>query len=101
MGNIAPWMFEDLFKLAGAADDWQIVIRKDGLKDLIEFHVESANGHDPAGLRDAVLATFRQQWADQWRQIEMGLLRIDVKPHAKGELRTGRKLQRIVDTRRF
>ena len=102
MGNIAPWMFEDLFgAVPGTSEDWQIVVKKDGAKDLIEFHVECLNGTAPADLGRAVMSAFRTRWTDQSRQLDMGLLRLDVKVHPKGELRQGRKLLRIVDQRKF
>jgi phenylacetate-CoA ligase len=102
MGNIAPWMFEDLFgKIPGLSDDWQILISKEGTKDLVEFQVECLDGQDPVQLRDTVLSAFRSQWPEEARVVAMGLLRVDVKAHAKGTLRQGRKMQRLVDTRKF
>jgi len=102
MGNIAPWMFKDLFaNVPGLCDDWQIVISKEGTKDLVEFNVECLDGHDPVQLRDAVLAAFRAQWPEEARVVGMGLLRVDVKAHAKGTLRQGRKMPRLVDRRKF
>jgi phenylacetate-CoA ligase len=102
MGNIAPWMFEDLFgKIPGLSADWQIVISKEGTKDLVEFHVEGLDGQDAGPLRDAVLAAFRTQWPEEARVVGMGLLRVDVKTHARGTLRQGRKMPRLVDTRKF
>ena len=100
MGNIAPWMFEPFFKKVDGVDgDWQIVVAKRGTKDLIEFHVETANGHET--LQSQVFEAFRREWPEAWRVVEMGVFLMSVCPHAKGSLKTGRKLRRIVDRRDF
>lgn len=94
-------MFEDLFaKIPGLADDWQIVITKEGAKDLIEFRVECADGQDAGAIGAGVLAAFRTQWPEEARVVGMGLLRVDVKRHPKGTLRQGRKMPRLVETRK-
>ena len=102
MGNLAPWMFQDLFAgVPGLCDDWQIVISKDGTKDLVEINVEHLPEHAPAAMREAILATFRARWPEEARVVGMGLLRVDVKTHAKGTLRQGRKMPRLLDKRKF
>lgn len=103
MGNIAPWMFEDFFKgLEGVGEDWQISVDKAGTKDRLCFHLESANGRsDTAAVRAAALGRFRAEFPEAWRVQEMGLFTLDVELVPKGSLRTGRKLRRIVDKRKF
>lgn len=100
MGNIAPWMFEPVFKrIGGLAPDWQIQVAKEGPKDLVTFHVEAENGD--ASLKDRVFAELRREFPEAFRVTEMGLLKLDFRAHAPGTLREGRKLRRIVDHRQF
>jgi len=101
MGNIAPWMFEPVFRrVAGLGEDWQVVVDKEGTKDLVTLNVEHVNGADGA-LKEKIFDAFRAEFPEAWRQCQMGLLRLDVAAHPKHALRSGRKLKRIVDRRKF
>lgn len=120
MGNIAPWMFETIFSpMAELGPDWQIEILKEGHKDLIVFHLESAtrpadrsaaeaSGGGPANgnaslpyLKEKILAGIRENLSDAWKIYEMGLMKFDLELHPQGTLRNSRKLKRIVDRRSF
>ncbi len=102
MGNIAPWMFESVFKnVAATGGDWQIVVDKEGNKDRVSFHLEVENGAGAGDLKEKVLQEFKKEFQEAWRISEMGLLHLGVEFHPKGSLRSGRKLQRIVDNRKF
>ena len=102
MGNIAPWMFESLFGAIPGIGDWQIVVDKEGNKDWIQFHVESADAGGQGALKETVLNDFRREFDASYKIYEMGILKLDVITHPKGMLRAGgRKLRRIVDKRVF
>ncbi len=103
MGNLTPWMFEPVFRAVGEiSEDWQVVILRENLKDLVEFHVESLDGTaDPERLRARILASLEKQLPEAWNIYKMGILKLDLKVHPKGSLRTERKLLRIVDKRQF
>ena len=104
MGNLAPWMFEPVFgPVKGLTPDWQIVIDKDSHKDLIELHVEASedNPVSEADLREIVFSNIRKELQEAWKSYELGLFKMDLKLHAKGQLRNGRKLARLVDKRKF
>lgn len=101
-GNLAPWMFEPvLASVPGVGEDWQIVVCKDGNKDLVELHVESVNGRSDPEIKENVFSVVRSQLPDCWNLFQMGLCKLDVKIFPKGSLRTGRKLSRLVDQRKF
>jgi phenylacetate-CoA ligase len=100
MGNIAPWMFEGVFSRIPGTGEWQIEVTKDGPKDAVTFHVET-DGTDEAAMKSRVLEEIKKEFSDAFKITEMGLLHISLKTHAKGALRTGRKLKRIVDNRKF
>lgn len=100
MGNIAPWMFESVFSGIPGVGDWQIVVDKEGTKDVVRFCFESS-GHEN-GLKDKVLEHFKKEFASAYQMAEMGLLKLEVTGHPAGTLRGGdRKLRRIVDKRVF
>ena len=103
MGNLAPWIFEPIFSsIPGIGPDWQIEITKDRNKDRILFHVESQNGStDMSRLREEIFSRFQKDLKDAWRCYEAGLFYLDLEVHPKGTLRTGRKLLRLVDRRKF
>ena len=101
-GNLAPWMFEPVLgSVQGVGDDWQIVVSKDGHKDLIELHVESVNGRSDAEIKENILSSIKTGLPDAWNLYQMDFCRLDVKVLPKGSLRTGRKLPRLVDRRKF
>ena len=102
VGNLAPWMFEPVFrKIDGITDDWQVAIDKEDNKDLIEFRMESSNGLEHSEIRDRFLLTFKNELPDVWKLVEMKLCRLETKVLPKGSLRGPRKLRRIVDNRKF
>ena len=101
-GNLAPWMFEPvLVGVPGLGGDWQIVISKDGHKDLVELHVESVNGRQDAEIKENVFSRLRSELPVAWDLYQKNLCKLDVKVFQKGSLRTGRKLPRLVDRRQF
>lgn len=103
MGNIAPWMFEDLFdSIREISKDWQIEVQKTGNKDLITFHVEKALVQiSDQDLIEKILSALRKEMPESFRVQGMGLFDFDLKIHSKGSLRTNRKLKRVVDLRKF
>jgi phenylacetate-CoA ligase len=103
MGNLAPWIFEPIFSnIRGIGPDWQIEIHKDQNKDRILFHLEAQNGSlDVSRLREEVFSNIQKNLKDAWRCYEAGLFFMDLEMHPKGTLRTGRKLVRLVDRRKF
>jgi phenylacetate-CoA ligase len=103
MGNLAPWMFEPIFSsIQGLGPDWQIVIDKEDNKDLIELHIETVNGGKSSeSLKQEIFTGVKREIADGWKNYELGLFKIDLKVHPSGVLRSGRKLTRLVDKRKF
>jgi len=103
MGNLAPWMFEPILNsIKGLSSDWQIIIDKDSHKDLIELHVETLDGAvNPSDLKEIIFSNIRKELTETWKSYELGLFKMDLRLHAKGTLRNGRKLMRLVDKRKF
>ncbi len=103
IGNIAPWMFEPVFSgVAGLGPDWQIVLKQQDRKDLIEFHAEHSDAvGDPGQISEAFFKSLKKELPDAWNIYQMKFCKIDFIPHARGALRTQRKLARLVDERDF
>jgi phenylacetate-CoA ligase len=107
MGNVGPWVFEEILRgIEGAGDEWQVVLSNNGRFDVIELKVEG--GARRSGAEDAegaeslirtVFANVKERFPDFWKNLQMGLYELKVTPFAPGSLRTGRKLKRIVDER--
>ena len=101
-GNLAPWMFEPVIEsVPGLGSDWQIVVSKEGHKDLIAMHVESVNGRADSEIKESLLSSIKSRLPDLWNQFQMDICKLDVKVFQKGSLRIGRKLSRLVDLRKF
>ena len=97
MGNVGPWVFDEVLRGIPAADEWQAVLTSDGRYDVIELRVESDAA--ASALAEIVRAHLRERFPDFWKNREMGLYTLRVTPVPCGSLRTGRKLRRIIDER--
>src|SRR5262245_42732490 len=88
MGNVGPWVFEDLLKgIAGLSGDWQVVLNHAGPRDLIVLHVEADNSQHPSTVEGAILANLRERFSDFWRNREMRLYELRIVVHLPGALR--------------
>ncbi len=101
MGNIAPWMFEPILSpIIGISSDWQITIEKSGHLDRMIVTAE-AEAISATALREKILTQFALVMPDVWKNFKNGFFEIDAQVVPKNSLRTGRKLLRIVDKRKF
>lgn len=103
MGNIGPWVFDDVLRgITMIGPDWQVAIDHDGRRDVVAVHVEMQDRSGAAAAERLVHAHLRERFSDFWRNYEMGLYELRVITHDAGALRrSGRKLRRVVDTRRL
>jgi phenylacetate-CoA ligase len=100
MGNVSPWVFAELLRgVPGAGADWQAVVHNNGRRDIVELHVELEHIVHQAEVENAVQANLRERFADSWKNYEMRLYDLRVVAHARGSLRNGRKLRRVLDER--
>jgi phenylacetate-CoA ligase len=98
MGNVGPWVFEELLRGIPAADEWQVDVSSDGKYDVIELRVES-DAPDASIIEAAIVANLRERFPDFWKNREMRLYVLRVTRVPRGSLRTGRKIRRFVDSR--
>jgi phenylacetate-CoA ligase len=102
MGNVGPWVFEEILRdVAGVGPDWQAVVRHEGLRDVIELRVELGGLSLHSEVERGVREHLRRRFADFWKNYEMRLYEFRVVPVARGSLRPGRKLKRLVDERQM
>jgi phenylacetate-CoA ligase len=103
MGNVGPWVFDEVLKdISAIGDDWQVVIGHAGSRDLVQLHVEVADPSRPSGVEAAVHANLRARFADFWRNRELKLYELQIVLHRPGSLRGhARKLRRIIDERQM
>ena len=103
MGNVGPWVFDDILRgitMIGA--DWQVAIDHHGGRDVVSLHLEMADRSAIPVAERLVHAHLRERFSDFWRNREMGLYELRVVAHDVGALRrSGRKLRRVIDTRRL
>ncbi len=99
MGNVGPWVFDEILRGVPSADEWQAVLTSDGRFDMIDLRVESDPGVDGPALERIVLAHLRERFPDFWKNRDMQLYTLRVTAVPRSSLRTGRKLRRIVDER--
>lgn len=98
MGNVGPWVFAELLRDTPLATaEWQAAVEHDGECDVIELRVETELA--TPDLERLILARLRERFPDFWKNYEMRLYKLRVRPTARGELRRGRKLKLILDRR--
>lgn len=99
MGNVGPWVFDDILRGVPGADEWQVILASDGRYDVIDFRVEVRDVSAGPSMERTVLDNLRERFPDFWKNREMQLYRLSVNIVPGGTLRAGRKLRRIVDQR--
>ena len=102
MGNVGPWVFEEVLRNVNShGADWQAIIKHDGKRDVVELCVELAHSNHQPDVERAVLDNLRVGFADFWKNYEMKLYEFRVVPCELGSLRNGRKLKRVLDQRQM
>ncbi|MGO9275858.1 MAG: phenylacetate--CoA ligase family protein [Terriglobia bacterium] len=99
-GNMHPEIFERvLHDVEGVSDHWQVAVRQEGLRDVLEFRFELINGISPAMIESAVKGTISARYPDVWANHLCGMYQIAFRYLAPGILGQGRKPKRLVDER--
>ncbi len=98
-GNLYPLMFENILRhVEGLTHDWQVVFKLEGLREIMEIHVECLRT-DEQQLRSEVQAQMRLQYPDLTKNLDIGIFDMRLITHPPGFLRHDRKLKRMVDHR--
>jgi phenylacetate-CoA ligase len=98
-GNLYPLMFENILRPGdGVGMDFQIVFRLAGVREVLEIHVETTRADEPA-LFDEIQRQAADQYPDLMKNLALGIFQMQLKTHAPGTIRSGRKLKRMLDLR--
>ena len=103
VGNLVPWMFQEVLDgLPFRVNEWQVLLKQRGRRDLIELRAEIGSGAATQEEgRTAVIDGMRKKMPIAHQGILNGLADFGVELYAVGTLRQGRKVKRILDERDF
>ncbi len=99
-GNMHPAIFENILEgVEGITTNWQVAVRQEGLRDILEFRLELADGIDSAHVERAVTRNLEARHPDVWGNLACGMYRLAFRFLPAGTLVAGRKPTRLVDER--
>jgi phenylacetate-CoA ligase len=99
-GNMHPEIFERvLHDVQGLSDNWQVAVRQEGRRDILEFRLELSNGITPSQVEQRVRENLQARYPDVWANQVCGMYELAFKFLAPGTLEPGRKPRRLVDER--
>ncbi len=102
-GNVHPDFFERILgSVPGLLEDWQVALYEKNGKQTFQFRLELENGSPgQEEIRNRVLAAIESSNTLAWNAYMQKLADVEFVFHAKGTLRKGRKILRLVDERGF
>jgi phenylacetate-CoA ligase len=99
-GNMHPEIFERvLHDVEGLSDNWQVVVRQEGRRDILEFRLELSNGISTAQVEQSVRENLQARYPDVWANQQCGMYELSFSFFTPGTLAQGRKPRRLVDER--
>jgi phenylacetate-CoA ligase len=99
-GNMYPEIFEQiLHDVAGISENWQVVVRQEGLHDILDFRLELTNGISTASVESAIQQNLKSRFPDVWANHTCGMYRLVFSFLPLGSIQHGRKPRRLVDER--
>jgi phenylacetate-CoA ligase len=99
-GNMYPEIFERLMQgVAGVAENWQVVVRQEGLHDVLEFCMELTNGVSSSVVEMAIQANLKTLYPEVWANHACGMYQLKFRFLPLGSIEQGRKRRRLVDER--
>jgi len=99
-GNMYPEIFERLMQgVVGVAENWQVVVRQEGLHDVLEFCMELTSGVSSSVVEMAIQANLKTLYPDVWANHACGMYQLKFRFLPPGSIEQGRKRRRLVDER--
>jgi len=99
-GNMYPEIFERvLHDVPGIGENWQVVVRQEGLHDILEFRLELTNGVGSAAVEFAIQANLKTLYPDVWANQACGMYQLSFRFLTPGSIEHGRKRRRLIDER--
>jgi len=102
-GNLYPLMFENILNnIPGISKDWQIIIKLNGFKEVMEFNLESTLSlDDRSALEEKIFSNIQDLYPDLSKNHSLRIFRTEFLYHTPGSLRVNRKMVRLVDQRAY
>ncbi|HUZ46087.1 MAG TPA: AMP-binding protein [Terriglobia bacterium] len=99
-GNMYPEIFEKVLEgVQGISGNWQVAVRQEGLRDILEFRLELTNGIAASAVEHAVQKNLESRYPDVWANQVCGMYRLAFRFFTPQTLVHGRKRKRLVDER--
>lgn len=99
-GNMHPEIFERVLAgVPGISNRWQVAVRQEGLRDILEIRLEVSNGISPQTIEEAVRSNLQARYPDVWANQACGMYQLAFRFLEPGALAWGRKPKRLVDER--
>lgn len=99
-GNMHPGIFERiLHDVEGISGNWQVAVRQEGLRDILEFRLELANGMGPERVEQSVRHNLEARCPEVWANCLCDMYKITFCYLPPGTLGGTRKARRLVDER--
>ncbi|MGH7838228.1 MAG: phenylacetate--CoA ligase family protein, partial [Candidatus Binataceae bacterium] len=99
-GNMHPEIFERVLSgVEDVSDRWQVAVRQEGLRDILEFRLELTNAASPEVIESAVRRNLESRYPDVWANQVCDMYRLAFRFLPPGALAQGRKVKRLVDER--
>ncbi len=100
-GNMHPAIFERvLHDVPGVAETWQVAVRQEGLRDVIEFRLELVDGISADRVKEHVTRNLEGRFPDVWANHQCGMFQLAFQFVPHGSLTRARKPKRLVDERK-
>jgi phenylacetate-CoA ligase len=99
-GNMHPEIFERiLHDVQGISAHWQVAVRQQGLRDVLEFRLELSNGVRPELIEQSVRRNLETRFPEVWANHLCGMYELRFCYLPLGTLGGARKARRLVDER--
>ena len=99
-GNMHPEIFEEiLHDVPGISENWQVAVRQEGLRDILEFRLETVNGVSRDSVEEAVRRNLQARYPEVWANHLCGMYQLAFVYLPPGSAAARRKARRLVDER--
>ncbi len=100
-GNMHPEIFERiLHDVEGISPNWQVAVRQEGLRDILEFRLELTNGVNAELVEQAVRQNLEARYPEVWANEVCGMYNLSFCYLTPNKLGGTRKARRLVDERK-
>jgi phenylacetate-CoA ligase len=99
-GNMHPEIFEKVLGgVEGVSENWQVAVRQEGVRDILEFRLELSNGTSAGAVEEAVCRNLESLYPDVWANQVCGMYKLAFRFLSAGSVEQRRKPKRLVDER--